>query len=348
MPWASCSIRCSPVASRSREKPRLWCCRNRRRSCLFVPRCSIQRIAPPVEQVVLRALEKDPQRRFQTPQALATAYQQALHASAPPAPPGTPFPFVLSSGAGATTVAMRPVLQQPAARFPSLRTGSVIAAAAVLLALLLGVVIGFGIAHNTGGNSALPQTPVAHGTAMAKPASTPSPTMITGTCSANVRIDDTADLLNRTQVCEEAKTLPYTVAIYTSKTFPKGDGDFDHLAQSLVTSPSMIVIAIMLDASSPQPHVHVAIFGGLSVPLTDQQYHRAIDVFKREATLGDYTGATIAALQTLHETDEAMRPKTAQPLNIPLFTSARVRKKPSFAVLSHLKCRSGWGRAGYP
>jgi Protein kinase domain len=258
-------------------------------------------ISPLVEQVVLRALEKDPHRRFQTPRALAMAYQQALYASALPAQAKTPFPFVLSADAGATTVAMRPVPQQPAAGTHSWHTGRVIAAAAVLLAILLGVVIGFGLAHNTGGNSALLQTPGAHGGETAKPASTLSP-MVNGTCSAQVSINDTAGVLNSAQVCDEAKTLPYAVTIYTTKTFSKGEGDFEHMAESLVSSPSMIVIAIQQDASSPHPHVHVAILGGPSVPLTDQQYNSARDAFNSAADTGDYTGATIAALQTLHDT----------------------------------------------
>src|SRR5437899_1437861 len=211
---------------------------------------------------------------FGIAQALAMAYQQALHASALPAQPKTPFPFVLSADAGATTVAMGPVPQQPAAGTHSWHARRVIAAAAVLLAILLGVGIGFGLARNMGGNSALLQTPGAHGGGTAKPASTLSATMVNGTCSAQVRIDDTADMLNSAQVCDEAKTLPYAVTIYTTKTFPKGGGDFDHMAESLVSSPSMIVIAIQLDDSSPHPHVHVAVLGGPSVPLTSKQYDR--------------------------------------------------------------------------
>ncbi len=38
-------------------------------------------IPPEVEQVILRALNKDPRRRFQTPQELAQAYRRALHAA---------------------------------------------------------------------------------------------------------------------------------------------------------------------------------------------------------------------------------------------------------------------------
>lgn len=37
-----------------------------------------------VEQVILRALDKDPRRRFRTPDELAVAYQEALHVKVPP------------------------------------------------------------------------------------------------------------------------------------------------------------------------------------------------------------------------------------------------------------------------
>ena len=37
-------------------------------------------IPPDVDRVILRALDKDPRRRFQTPDELAQAYQQAVNA----------------------------------------------------------------------------------------------------------------------------------------------------------------------------------------------------------------------------------------------------------------------------
>lgn len=42
-------------------------------------------LSPPVERVILRALEKDPHQRFATPQALAHGYSQALKVSGQPA-----------------------------------------------------------------------------------------------------------------------------------------------------------------------------------------------------------------------------------------------------------------------
>ena len=96
--------------------------------------------------------------------------------------------------------------------------------------------------------------------------------------------------------------LSYPVTVYTTNTFSQGDGDFDRLVQSLVTSPRMIVIAIDVKpqpAPGP-PQFHVTIIGGISVPLTDSQYHQAIDVFNQAAQTGGYIKATIAAIHTLH------------------------------------------------
>jgi len=113
---------------------------------------------------------------------------------------------------------------------------------------------------------------------------------------------DGAHVLKRTQVCQAVHTLSYPVTVYTTNTFSQGDGDFDRLVQSLVTSPRMIVIAINVKPSpvSGPPQFHVTIVGGISVPLTDPQYHQAIDVFNQAAQTGGYIKATIAAIQTLH------------------------------------------------
>jgi hypothetical protein len=115
-------------------------------------------------------------------------------------------------------------------------------------------------------------------------------------------VTDSPHLLDQAQVCQAVHTLSYPVTVYATNTFSQGDGDFDRLSQSLVTSPQMIVIAIDVQPSTgPGPsHVHVTIIGGISVPLTGSQYHQAIDVFNHAATTGAYTEATIEAIQTLH------------------------------------------------
>lgn len=47
-------------------------------------------------------------------------------------------------------------------------------------------------------------------------------------------------------------------------------------------------------------HVHVALYGGIAVPLADHQYHQGMDAFNQDfQTSGDYTEATIATLRSL-------------------------------------------------
>jgi WD40 repeat protein len=66
---------------------------------MFVPppplRQKVPAIAPDVEEVVMRALAKDPQQRFQTIQAFANAFEQASRSDVPTYvnPTPTPFPF---------------------------------------------------------------------------------------------------------------------------------------------------------------------------------------------------------------------------------------------------------------
>jgi hypothetical protein len=171
---------------------------------------------------------------------------------------------------------------------------------ALVLILLLAAARWSGAFGGSAGNHPVSRTPVAHVSTAPSHTSTPSPTTVSDSCSVN----DAAHILDQTRVCEAAQTLSYPVMVYTTSTFSQGDGDFDHLSQSLVTSPRLIVIAVNLDTSHPNVHVHVNILGGIEVPLTDSQYHQAMDAFNHVSDSGDYTGATIQAIQTLHMTGE--------------------------------------------
>ena len=251
-------------------------------------------ISLPVEEVVLAALEKDPQRRFRTPQAMAHAYHQALQQS----------PVLISrhpqSGldffTGTTMEGVPLPLQSVSPRARVWRPVAFIAVSALVLILLLAVARWSGAFGNSAGNQAVSQTPVTHVSTASSHPSTPSPTTASVSCSVN----DAAHILDQGRVCEAARMLSYPIAVYTTRTSQKEDGDSNSLPQSLVTSPRLIVIAINLDASHPHLRVHVNIGGGNEVPLTDSQYHQAMDAFNRVANNGDYTEATIEAIQTLH------------------------------------------------
>lgn len=251
-------------------------------------------ISLPVEDVVLSALEKDPQRRFRTPQAMARAYRQALQQSPVSAhhhsQSGLDFftdttiegvPLPLSSVSPVTRVR---------------RPGAFIAVSALVLILLLAVARWSGAFGNSAGNQAISQTPVTHVSTAPSHTRTPSPTTASVSCSVN----DTGNILDQVRVCKAAQTLSYPIAIYSTRTLQKEDGDSGHQSQSLVTSPQLIVITINLDTSHPHLGVNVNIVGGSVVPLTDSQYNQAMDAFNRVANTGDFTAATIEAIQTLH------------------------------------------------
>jgi hypothetical protein len=109
-----------------------------------------------------------------------------------------------------------------------------------------------------------------------------------------VHIYDAAHVLDQAQVQNEAANLSYPVDIYTTNTFTGSASVFDqrtagHIGHNL----NLIVIAI--DAI----HHHLAIVGGKDVPLSNDQYASAISSFKDSFNGGDFTGATIAALQSL-------------------------------------------------
>jgi serine/threonine protein kinase len=257
-------------------------------------------ISLPVEQVVLCALEKDPARRFRTPQALAQAYRRALQESSvpQPRPPSQHLPLGGDFFAS-PTVATTPQALSPASRRSVVRRPRALLIGGVLgTLLLLAVAFWLGVTSRGPSNLAPAQTPVTHVVASASPTARLSPTATSTPCL----VTDDAHILDQAQVCQAVHTLSYPVTVYTTNTFAQGDGDFDRLSQSLVTSPQMIVIAINVKPSPGPgpPHVHVTIVGGISVPLTDPQYHQAIDVFNRSATAGEYTVATIEAIQTLH------------------------------------------------
>src|SRR6266567_6745654 len=98
-------------------------------------------ISLPVEQVVLCALEKDPARRFRTPQALAQAYRRALQESSVPLPRPPSQRLPLGGDFFASpTVATMPQALSPASRRSAVRRPRALLIGGILGALLLLVV----------------------------------------------------------------------------------------------------------------------------------------------------------------------------------------------------------------
>ncbi len=112
----------------------------------------------------------------------------------------------------------------------------------------------------------------------------------------SVTIDDQAKVLDASQVQTEATKLPYAMLVYTTKTF---DGDQNALDQTTRDRlPGQDAVGIGLDVTRR----HLSIQSGANVPLSDSQASDAVDAFRAHFNNGDYTGATIAAIDSLLNT----------------------------------------------
>lgn len=108
-----------------------------------------------------------------------------------------------------------------------------------------------------------------------------------------VTINDQAGVLDVGKVRAEAAKFPEPLLIYTTKTF---SGDQDALNQSTRAQlTTQDTIAIDIDTL----HRHLSIESGTDVQLSDSQASDALSAFKDNFHAGDYTGATIAAIDSL-------------------------------------------------
>jgi uncharacterized membrane protein YgcG len=112
----------------------------------------------------------------------------------------------------------------------------------------------------------------------------------------SVTIVDNAHVLDATQITNEASQLPNPVSIYTTKTFHGSTTAFDTFTTTLIGPNDSNLIVINIDTV----HRHLAIDGGTQVSLNNDQYASAIQTFTQNFNNGDYTGATVAALQSLN------------------------------------------------
>lgn len=258
----------------------------------FNPEVSYQ-----VEQVVLCALEKDPHRRFQSAHAFANAYRQALH---------TPPLFATqsidaSSGFYADpTIAVQAVpLTSPEARpssgapgpVRSTRRGRISSMIAFTLFILLLMLAGSLFAALVIGKRPGGQPSASSPATMPALTSTftPTATAFTPTCVVN----DSAGVLDQQQVCQAARSLPYSLVVNTGNT----PGNTSSSSQSI--SAHTVVINIVISQHHKHRQIQVTISGGRSVSLTSDQYQAGEDAFNQAIGDGNYTSATIAAIQSL-------------------------------------------------
>ncbi|HEY3991562.1 MAG TPA: TPM domain-containing protein, partial [Ktedonobacteraceae bacterium] len=115
-----------------------------------------------------------------------------------------------------------------------------------------------------------------------------------GGSTHSVRIYDNARVLNSSKVQNAASNLSNPLAIYTTNTFQGTQADFQRtVIQKLNGNPNMIVMAI--DTNSH----YIYIARGASVPLSRAGINQAVNAFTGNFNNGNYTSASVAALNSL-------------------------------------------------
>ncbi|HEY7348633.1 MAG TPA: TPM domain-containing protein [Ktedonobacterales bacterium] len=122
--------------------------------------------------------------------------------------------------------------------------------------------------------------------------------------AASVEVHDDAHVLNTEQVQNEAATLPDPIRIFTTNSFTGSADEFDQQTRDAVSDVNTLVINI------DTVQRHIAIFGGKALPLTDSQYNDAVNAFRNAFGEGDYTGATIAAIDSLRDSLQSSSPNS--------------------------------------
>ena len=110
-----------------------------------------------------------------------------------------------------------------------------------------------------------------------------------------VTINDQSGVLDSNKVRSDAAQLPVSVLIYTTRTFTGDQTALDNDARSHLSGTNMVDIAI------DTVQRHLSIQSGSQVKLSDGQASNAVDAFKNNFNNGDYTGATIAAVDSIHD-----------------------------------------------
>jgi TPM domain len=112
--------------------------------------------------------------------------------------------------------------------------------------------------------------------------------------SNSVHVYDNAGVLDQSKVQNEASSLQKPMDIYTVNTFSGTKPQFDQATRAkLGNNPDLIVMAV------DTVHRHLAIVRGSNVQLSSNQISSAVNAFASNYGNGDYTGATIATIDSL-------------------------------------------------
>jgi len=110
-----------------------------------------------------------------------------------------------------------------------------------------------------------------------------------------VHVYDKAGVLDQNRVQNEASSLPYSMDIYTVNTFTGTKAEFDQTTLAkLGNNSNLIVMAV------DTVHHHLAIVRGSNVPLSKSQIQAAVNAFSSNFGSANYTGASIATIDSLH------------------------------------------------
>lgn len=109
-----------------------------------------------------------------------------------------------------------------------------------------------------------------------------------------VHVYDNANVLDHNKVQSEASSLSSSIDIYTVNSFNGTKSEFDQATRNkLGNNPDLIVVAI------DTVHHHLAIVRGSNVSLSSSQIQSAVSAFASNYGNGDYTGATVASIDSM-------------------------------------------------
>jgi hypothetical protein len=109
-----------------------------------------------------------------------------------------------------------------------------------------------------------------------------------------VHVYDNARVLDQNRVQNEASSLPYSMDIYTVNTFTGTKPEFDRATLTKLGNNSKLIVMAV-----DTVHHHLAIVRGSNVPLSQSQIQGAVSAFSSNYRQGDYTGPTIATIDSL-------------------------------------------------
>ncbi|WP_156025232.1 hypothetical protein [Thermogemmatispora carboxidivorans] len=112
----------------------------------------------------------------------------------------------------------------------------------------------------------------------------------------SVTVSDGAGVLDVARVKSEGAKLPYPLEVDTTNSFSGSQTDFEGYARGRVSAAERLIV-IAIDTV----HRWVYIESGNAVPLSDSEAEDAYTAFKEHYRDGSYTGATLAAIQSLEK-----------------------------------------------